>query len=288
MANRNHKQIRQKPAGDMSGAGRTAAGAAGRRGRMNDSARVASSRRRRRRRGNMILYYLLLFLIMVSTGIVLSLTVFFNIEQITVVGTDRYEQQDLVQATGVALGDNLFRINKEQIRGNLMAFPYIENVKISRKYPPALLVEVTQAKQMAAIKADGLYVLLSDQGRILETQLTEPPDGVLVVTGFTVPGQPGEMMGEDQQENLLMIRYLLDAMEKTSFTGVQELDLSDRLNMVINYENRIRLELGSEGELDYKLRFARTLIEQQLEADFEGIVDVSNTGKAWTKPIKVY
>ncbi len=289
MTKRNHKQKRQMPVNDKPGANRTAAGAAGRRRRTEKSARkVSSRRRRRRRRGNMILYYLLLFLVIVSVGVTLSLTVFFGIETVTVTGTDKYTQQNLVQATGIALGDNLFRIDKQQIIENLLSFPYIEEVQVSRGYPPGLLVQVTEARPMAAVKTGGDYLVLSGKGRILEVGLQEPPDTALVVTGFAITGQPGEMAAEEHQENLLMIRYLLQAVTQTGFTGIQELDLSDRLNMVVNYENRIRLELGSEGELDYKLNFARTIIEQELEPGFKGIVDVSNLGQAWTREINVF
>ncbi len=284
MANRNHNQRRQKPAAQRPKAGRAAADFAGRRQEHpGKAARAAHPRRRRRRRGNMILYYLLLLVVMISVAVTLSLTVFFGIEQVTVTGADRYPQQDLVQATGVALGDNLFRIDKQQIIQNLIKFPYIEEVRVSRAYPPAVVAQVVQAQPVAAVKTGESCLLLSDKGRILETGLAEPPEGVLAVTGFAVAGLPGEFVPQEHQENLMMIRYLLKAIEETGFEGVRELDLSDRLNMKVNYEDRIQLELGSEGELDYKLRFAQSVIEQQLEPDFEGIVDVSDPGKAWTR-----
>lgn len=66
-------------------------------------------RRRRRRRGKMTLHYIFLLFFLLAAGITLSLTVFFEVESISVIGTDKYTQEEIIATSGLQVGENLFR-----------------------------------------------------------------------------------------------------------------------------------------------------------------------------------
>ena len=54
--------------------------------------KAVAAKRKRRRKKNYALYYIILFIFIVVAGIVLSLTVFFNIDAIQVEGNSRYSR----------------------------------------------------------------------------------------------------------------------------------------------------------------------------------------------------
>lgn len=245
-------------------------------------------RKRKKHKRNLTLYYILFAVLFLSTAIALSLTVFFKIEEITVTGTEHYPQEQLVRATGVTIGDNLFRIDKEAIIQGLLEFPYIEQATVRRDYPPSLYISVVEAVPAAAVRDGDHYTLLSAKGRILETGVSELPEGAPVVTGLSVEHlSTGQFIPEEQGENLTMLAYLIEAIQKTGFTGITLIDLSDRLNLVAVFENRIVIEFGSEGNLEYKLRFASEVIHNKLEENFEGVVDLSIHKELHARPMNI-
>ena len=72
-----------------------------------------------------------------------------------------------------------------------------------------------------------------------------------------------------------MLTYLVDALESTGFPDVTQVDLTDRLNMQIVYQDRLLIQLGSEADLEYKLQFVTYALENSVEEGFEGILDAS-------------
>ena len=73
------------------------------------------SRKKKLRPRKYVLYYIIFLIIFLSVGAVLSLTVFFNLEQVIVDGCDRYSAQELVEFTGLNDTDNLLRVDTASI-----------------------------------------------------------------------------------------------------------------------------------------------------------------------------
>lgn len=89
---------------------------------------------------------------------------------------------------------------------------------------------------------------------------------------------------ESEEENFKMLTYLVEAVEETGFGKITLVDFSDRLNMRIVYDGRILIELGSEADLPYKLKFVQKLLSDELPADYQGRLDAStasSSGQVW-------
>lgn len=239
--------------------------------------------RRRRRRGNYTLYYIMILLFVLALAITLSLTVFFKITAVVVTGTDRYPNEQLVLATGVEVGDNLLRISKSDISRRLTEYPYIESVEVKRAFPPKLVVTVTEATPLAAVGQPGNYVLVSTAGRILETGLVEVPEGVTAAAGPQITGEVGDMVGEEQEEYVSMLADLREAIIATGFDKITAIDVTDRLNMVVTYDDRVTIQLGSERDLERKLGMVYTILGDQ-EKDFVGEINAASPPNYWVIP----
>ena len=249
-------------------------------------------RRRKRRTGRQTLNYLLIFLIALAIMTTLSLTVFFKIEKVEVSGNDKYAPQALVELSGIKRGDNLFRISEKQISRKLVEkYPYIQKVDVKRHFPSTVELAVTQETPLGAVDTAAGYVVVGTTGRVLETGAQSVPSGLTVVTGMylyePVPGQMLGAYGKDKKEHaelemegFKMLSYLVDAVRETDFAKITMVDFSDRLNMMIVYDDRIIIELGSEADLVYKLSGVDKLIQEQLSDQFEGILDATNAASS--------
>ena len=70
--------------------------------------------RRRRRRGRFGFLYKLLSFLIIFAAILAGCVAFFRVNQVAVTGNSRYSDQEVIAASGVELGDNLFLVNRPQ------------------------------------------------------------------------------------------------------------------------------------------------------------------------------
>lgn len=74
-----------------------------------------------------VLLAVVLFIVLIAVGAVLSLTVFFKTQSVTVSGSGIYSQEQIVNASEINAGDNLFLINSD---------------KTAQKSPPGCLIYI--------------------------------------------------------------------------------------------------------------------------------------------------
>lgn len=162
----------------------------------------AAPRRRKRRRGNRTLHYALMIFFLLAAGVALSLTVFFKIESVTVIGTDKYPPEEIAAASGILPGDNMFRVNAGTVKTVLVEkYPYIDFVELRRKLPHAIQLEITQCKPAGALALDGEYMLITKEGKVLERGLIFIPEEIPLIKGVEAGDKmPGERLGLDESD----------------------------------------------------------------------------------------
>lgn len=247
---------------------------------------AVTARRRKKRKKNYILYYIILFLFIIVAGIILSLTVFFNIETIDVEGTSKYTAEEIVAKSGLQTGDNLFRISTGDASKRIISeLEYIDNVEIRRSFPNKLTITVTEAKPVMSLSSGTNYYLVSDAGRILESGLSGPKENTFVVTGIDLNGyKNGDFISTDTSPEMETLHTINDICAEMDFTGLTRIDLNSIVDIRIYVNDRIRIDIGSVTDLKYKLTFAREIIDGQLDKEEKGIVDVKQAGTAYFRP----
>lgn len=243
--------------------------------------------KRRRRKGNNILWYLLILVFMVTTTIVLTTTVFFKIKNITVTGNEHYDNRSLILSSGILLEENMFRLKDEQIKEKLVEeYSYISKVKIRRKLPDTIVLEITEATPIGAIDAGAGYTLISEEGRVLECNTPVLPEEMPIVMGFSeeTPEQ-GSYLSEMDSDNVKRMQMVMKAAEKTGFSYFNIIDLSDPYDLKLYYQEVFEIILGTDSNLEYKMELILKVIEtQNLLTGFRGTIDASYEGEVWTRP----
>ena len=108
----------------------------------------------------------------ICIAIVGALSLFFKADQIFVTGTSRYSQQQVLRASGIRQGGNLFLLNKHQAASAITEqLPYVESVRIRRQLPNALRIEITECTHPLAMEQDGVLWLLNGSGKIIDKLL---------------------------------------------------------------------------------------------------------------------
>lgn len=226
------------------------------------SAAIRAANRHRRRRRALVCFYLFLFFTVLSAAAVLSLTVLFKIRTIQVSGTSRYSQSQIVGASGIRTGENLFlaqtRRAEEQIRSKL---PYIGSVQVHREFPAEIGITVGAAAVCGAVEYQKKYAVLGSDFRILELA-DKLPQGCASISGVTLRNAEA---GATADFSDTTVRNTLQNVEKAlktdGLSDVTAMDFSSSSRILLVYQSRVTINLGLASDLDYKIRYAKALFD---------------------------
>ena len=111
--------------------------------------------RQRRRRGRFGFLYKLLSFLIIFAAILVGCVAFFRVNEVVVTGNERYSAEEIIAASGVGLGDNLFLVNKPQTTASIMRhLPYVERVTPVRRLPDTIEFHITESQAVAAIRIE--------------------------------------------------------------------------------------------------------------------------------------
>lgn len=235
---------------------------------------------KRRGRGSFGFLYKLLSVLVICAAILAAMTLFFRVDEIVVTGQKRYTEEEIRAASGVEPGSNLYLLNKYGIVRNILReLPYIEDIRVNRKLPDTLVIEVHESGRPFALVQDGSAWLVSVSGKIVEQlpegqagnygrisgcQLLAPSVGtsIALATEYSV-----------QQTSLLNLLAALDGAGLTeNVDGIRMDDLSD-LNMDYMGRFTVRMAYGADYEWELK-KLTMTLADDKIQSNMTGTIDL--------------
>ena len=112
----------------------------------------------------------LAIMLAVVAAVVFGVAIFFKIHTVEVQGNTIYSSQEVIAASGIQSGDNLFTLNKEAAAGSIKAgLPYVETVSINRFLPDKVVIEVKESDAVFAVTSDtNTTWLINSVGKALE------------------------------------------------------------------------------------------------------------------------
>ena len=271
-------------------------------------AAARNNRRNRRGRGRFGPLFKLLCLLAVVVALTVGATVFFRVEAVVVLGNVRYTQDEVIQAAGIQMGDNLFYMNKNQVAGQVrQQLPYVGELTIRRSLPSTIVITVSEWDAVARIEAPdpaALPDLEEERAELAESsaggsalrvagepwliniggKLLEPaPEGhdAISVTGIT-PLSPsaGTMLnlpGEEQDKHTALLALLAALDKKGMLEQVPWVELGST-RVRLRYLDRFTVKMTLNGDFDYLLRAmsdAVTDLNSRVGPDCTGSLDLT-------------
>lgn len=233
---------------------------------------------RKRRRGSFGFLYKVLSMLVICGAIVAALTLFFRVNTIVVTGQERYTQDQIIEASSVGMGDNLFLLNKYAVAGNIRtALPYVDEIRINRKLPDTLLIEIKECGTPMAVVQDGFAWLVSPSGRVVEQLDAVQAEGYAVISGCTLlaPSVGTRLALATEYAAQQSLLDLMAALEAAGLTEqVQAIRLDDLSMLVMEYAGRFSVELPYGADYERKLR-ALVQVVEQLETNQTGTIQMT-------------
>lgn len=205
----------------------------------------------------------------------------FALKEITVSGDTRYLKEAIVQQSGLSVGQSIWSVDKVKA-GELVlaAFPYIQEVKVTNTAYNKLNIAVSETDEIGVMYGGGKWLAVGSNGRILETMAVESdrPLRALYLKGAQAIGTAiGEQAMDDR--SFAIVTELLAAFEEYKLGGVCEIDLSNKSDLRLNWNNRITVKLGNDSNLTHEIGVMKSAlpgIERQYGEHAAGQLDVSS------------
>ena len=250
---------------------------------------IRRGKAQRKRKHKKLAAILTVFAVLVIAGIavlVYCLTYGAPIASIEVTGGNTYEAARVIEASGVMPGDNMFHVNERSLNKRLCTLlPYIGSVEVKYHLPDVLGIEVRDTSDLYLISGKNAYLSLDKDRKILSLKKKKNQPGVFRLDGFdSVEGEAGQFYqpaGADA-ERFEEAEKIVAELLANDLQNANVIDLTDLNNIVIRYDGRINVYLGSTKNLAIRLRAAAITLREQMSENTIGYIEISHTGTIYT------
>lgn len=235
----------------------------------------------------------------VVLAVIFGMAIFFKVdaEKIQVSGTDKYSVTQIVEASGIKDGENLFSVSEPRVSSSIIArLPYVKQVRVGIKLPDTVKIEIEELTVVYSIEdsAGGWWLIRSD-GNVIEQTNSADAKRYTKLLGVKlqdpVVGQPAKAFqpvsdtpeGETApvtvlaSEQISVACTVMQYLEDSGIIGeLASIDVTNLGDIQLWYGEKYQILLGDSLELSYKIRTLRSSLEQM--GDYQsGVLDISFT-----------
>jgi cell division protein FtsQ len=225
---------------------------------------------------------------MVMLGLAVAIVIislFYRVREIQVVNGTDYADGQIVGASGIEVGDNLFFINRFQAASMIFSdLPYVEAVTIEQEAPSKIILHVQGRSAIGYVELDNELWLLDRRGTVLEKITPETAEEFVCIRAVTpISPVPGELMVSDEA-GMARLQYaleILDCLTAEKLIGkVEYIDMKDVSDPHLVYDGRLNVYLGANEEVAYKFALFADVV-QKLSGSDRGTLRYAG-GTSWT------
>ncbi|MCK9443054.1 MAG: FtsQ-type POTRA domain-containing protein [Tissierellaceae bacterium] len=215
---------------------------------------------KKRKRRKFLFRIFLLCIIALTIGIYAINSDFFVIRDISVYGNNKLTNEEIIFATPINIGENIFRVSLKNAQANLVKLPYVKEVKIKRKYPKDIIVNISERKETAQIKKDFSIIVIDYEGYILDIRDYEdeklPMFYGISIDGINITDNLNKIEGN--KDNL---EFIIESTDIGLLTKMDEIYMVDNNNINIVLNNGINVAFGPINNVEYKLKLLNEVIK---------------------------
>ena len=226
-----------------------------------------------------------LALVLLFLVVILVMSLFFRVSEIEVVNASDYTDQEIITASGIEKGVNLFFVDRFSAASKIFAeLPYMDTVSIRRQLPKKIVIQAEGSAPAAWMLLDDEYWYLDRNGRALGVTTALKVEGYPEIRSLeTITVIPGEDIIVEG-ENVIRLSYIGELLNALTGEGmidrVSWIDLKDPNNPSVYYDGRLTVYFGEMEDTAFKAALLRDVLTK-LAPDDSGSLYYGG-GSAWT------
>ncbi|MBC8529905.1 FtsQ-type POTRA domain-containing protein [Christensenellaceae bacterium NSJ-44] len=236
----------------------------------------ASKEKKKMKKPSTLVTWLLGLLLALTLAAILNLEVLI-VRDVQVYGNETVATEDIVGMAGVALGENIFKVNLDAVKANIEENPYLVVDHIGYKLPDKISIVLHERKARAVLEYLSSYILIDEEGTLLELKSKGEDVPELLVKGVEVvsftTGKKAELSNPYQMEACGMV--LSEFYTQNAQELISEMDLSNPDDITLKTTAGIAVRFGQAKDVEKKVTWVRTLIPQLQAEGKVGTLDVT-------------
>ena len=230
----------------------------------------------------------ILTFVIIVLGVLLALSVFFRVSKITVDGNGYYTEKQIVEASGIEKGDNLFFVNRFTAASRIFGkLPYVQEVTISRKLPNKVIIEITESQELAYVPVGDAYWAIDSNCKVLEKVDSKTAKDLIRIDGISLEkpseGVVIEPKSGDEEKVEYLSAILSEIQGRQMMQDISYIDMSSVASPSFDYMSRFTVKLGANENVDYKFGLLASAVEK-LDSGSYGVIDLSIDRQAHFSP----
>lgn len=207
----------------------------------------------------------------------------FYINHVQVKNNHFYTTEEIIETADVEK-KHFFDLSFSQVKEQLLALPYIKEVKIRYIFPGKLEIDIVEKSPFTYVEFSGNYICLNENAQVIE-QSPKKYHNIPVIQGLKFDSfKTGEVLPIQNDEQWFCATEIIRYLQKHEY--VEEVSKIDVYNLqqIHLYVDKLDVIMGDIGDFDKKIE---ALIKIHAEYNM-GILDLSTfakRGEAFLKPI---
>lgn len=227
--------------------------------------RIPKLKEQRRKKANKRLIILLSLFFTMIAAVAYTQSPLSHIKTITVKGNVVYSTDEIIKASGLSIGSNIWDVRKEKIKSKLKKLSEIENANVKIKWPNTVAIEVKEHRRIAYLKRENQYIPVMENGKILSNKKT----GIIPSTSpILFQFKEGKVLDEMIKGLDTLPTEILNSISEIHYTPKKTDKYHISLYMNDGFEVSATLRTFSEKMIYYPS------IVSQLDPNKKGIIDL--------------
>ncbi len=209
--------------------------------------------KKRNSRLRAIIIAVLLITLILAVSLVLLITVLFKVDTVKVRGSSIYSSDEIIYASGIMNGDNLFIMSKSDIEARIVkSLPYIKEAEIIKLFPNTVSIRVEPVSEKYCILTDTDNFIADESFKILKNS-TENQDNLLKIRGIKTENlaQGVKLKFSDKQQRDILNDIMSIAASKGF--NLSYINISSLVDISFAIDNRVLVYLGTYSNLSEKM-----------------------------------
>ncbi len=192
----------------------------------------------------------------------------FAVDEVLVVGSERSNSLDIIEASAISVGLGLLDVDAEAASRRVEQVPWVGTADVRRSWNGRVEIAIVERGPVAALPAPGGYAMVDHWGRQLEV-VEAPGEGFIAISGVQASGVPGELAPAESAQVIHLVQALVPSVERQ----IDVISLIDN-QVVVDLAVGGQARFGDATDIELKVQSLETLLER-VDLQCLAMIDVS-------------
>jgi cell division protein FtsQ len=161
----------------------------------------------------------------------------FRLDRIDVKGCERLTEKDVITAAQIGPAQNLLALRTSAVADRIKKNPWVGDIEVTRSFPHALSVSITEKKPVALVKRMSDLYFLDAEGSVIKKLESGEDTDLPVLTGFS---ENAELV----RKSIELLNFFAAQAEFPQARDIAEINGDEVQGLSIFLDNGLCLQLG--------------------------------------------